>query len=270
MKVIEKKNDLKTDVFKQDVDGFLTYFDTKSKSLKPASWIYDKTNGGYPPRNHCICFSGAAGSGKTTSLLSMFFSTKSHSRMYAKLFDKVLTCIPETTRKSLGEHPITKLPPDQVFDELNEEFLQHVIDETDTLSLEGKDTLIVIDDAASRLKGSKKIIDLLTYLICSHRHRRLTIVLAVQDLVQLPLPLRENLSAVAVFKQQNQKRGRIFWEEYMSDVVSFPEYIQLCAHVFQRKGDYLYINLQSAPKRFFRCYNELFISGSMCNDKEEA
>ena len=281
MKVIEKNNDkIGIDVFKQCVDRPLTYYEKKSNTHKEATWIKEKTNNAFPNKNHCIVFSGACGSGKTTSCLSIYFSMK--QRMYCGCYDMVLVCVPPSTLKSLGEKsPFRDLPEDQVYDSFNEVFLKEADEICEYNSKNDKDTLVFIDDGANQLKSNKKVIDAFSNLVMKHRHKRCTLLLCCQDLIQLPLPIRENLSCVAVFKQQNQKRSKLFWEEYMSDVVSYHEYLELCDQVlFKNKGDFLYINLQSNPKRYLRNLNELqffntSVNGSLqtsqeCQKEEES
>ena len=255
MRIKEKKSDMSIEITPLSVDQKFTYFDKKSNQEKTADWI-DETP--FFNKNHCLVYSGAAGSGKTTTCLSIISSMKKNSRVYAGLFDMVICCAPVSTLKSLDDNPFETLPEEQIYHRFNEEFLTDMIELCEANSMMNKNTLLFIDDAANSLKSNKRVIDELTNLICKHRHLKCSIHLLVQDLIQLPLPIRENISGVISFKPINTKRMKLFHEEYLSEL-SYQEFLELNEFLYKKKGDFLFIKFV-LPREYYKNFNRIFIT----------
>lgn len=263
MKIEEKHSDMKVEVTPLSADQKFTYFDKKKKEEVVAKWIDDTP---FWNKNHCLVYSGAAGSGKTTAGVSILGSRKKNSRVYAGVFDTVLVCAPISTLKSLEENPFDDLPDDQIFHKFDEDFLDIVLEMSEENSLMNKDTCVFIDDASNQLKANKRVIDKLTNLVCKHRHLKLSIHLLVQDLIQLPLSIRENVSGVICFKPINSKRMKLFHEEYLSHL-SYPEFLELNEYLYKKKGDFLFIKFV-LPREYYKNFNRIFISSDYNHGKE--
>ena len=264
MKIVEKKSDFKIELSKLSADQKLRYYDNRKKDEVVADWI-DKTP--FWNKNHVLVYSGACGSGKTTTCLSLISSRRKNSRVYAGCFDMVIINAPISTLKSLENNPFEDLDDEQIFNKFDEEFLDYILEKSEENSLNDKDTLTIIDDASNQLKSNRRVIDKLTNLVCKHRHLKLTIHLLVQDLIQLPLSIRENISGVICFKPINSKRMKLFHEEYLSDL-SYKEFLELNEFLYKKKGDFLFIKF-SLPREFYKNFDRIFISSSINNAEDE-
>ena len=257
MRIEEKPSEFRIEVRPLHADQRFTYYDKRAKEMRPASWI-DETP--FWNKHHCLVYSGAAGSGKTTTSLSLISSTRKKSKVYAGVFDTVLCCAPISTLKSLVENPFDSLDPDQVYHTFNEAFLDDVLEICEEKSMMDKDTLVWIDDAANSLKSNRRVIDKLTNLVCKHRHLRCSIHLLIQDLIQLPLSIRENISGSITFKPINAKRMKLFHEEYLSEL-TYAEFLKLQDYLYRSKGDFLFIK-NEIPRAYYRNFDRIYFQSS--------
>jgi hypothetical protein len=115
-----------------------------------------------------MLFSGSAGSGKTSSMISLISSMK--YRCYAGLYDKVIICAPATTMKSLKVNPFENLPQEQQFESFDDDCHDSVLEMVENSSQQDEDCIFILDDAASALKGSGSIVKKFSNLIMRHRH----------------------------------------------------------------------------------------------------
>jgi hypothetical protein len=106
-------------------------------------------------------------------------------------------------------------------------------------------SLIIIDDAVSRLK---RLADPLSNLLLTHRHLKTSVHILAQDICQVPLSIRANLTGGFFFKQSNAKRIQLLREEYLS-FLSPDEYKKFECYIWKKKGDCLYINFR-LPYRY--------------------
>ena len=108
--------------------------------------------------------------------------------------------------------------------------------------MEDMHSLIIIDDAVSRLK---RLADPLSNLLLTHRHLKTSVHILAQDVMQVPLSIRANLTGGFFFKQSNYKRIQLLREEYLS-FLSPEEYKKFECYIWKKKGDCLYVqNLHS-------------------------
>lgn len=71
-----------------------------------------------------------------------------------------------------------------------------------------------------------------------------------QDVMQVPLSIRANLTGGFFFKQSNYKRIQLLREEYLS-FLSPEEYKKFECYIWKKKGDCLYVNFR-LPYRYHR------------------
>ena len=83
---------------------------------------------------------GRPGSGKTSLLINMLNDKK----IYRKVFSQILVCMPKSSRQSLKNNIFDVLPPDQLFDELDESILKDPLQ-----TVEFQSGLCVFDDIES-------------------------------------------------------------------------------------------------------------------------
>jgi hypothetical protein len=256
MRIVEKVNEkLNIDVCKLSADSSLTYYDKKTNTNKPAKHI-DETP--WPNKCSVIAVSAPAGAGKTTLAVSLIASNKPKSKVYHGCFDQVLICAPPSTLKSIVNNPFIGLE-DQTYEKFDEEFLDIALSTCEKNSLEGKTTCLFIDDAGNSLKENKRIIDKMGNIVVKHRHLLCFVILMVQDLIMLSTVIRENLSSIVVFKGTNNKRSKIFKDEYF-DELTMDEFLKLNSYLYQKKGDFLHISLNTFPRKYYRNNNQLFLN----------
>ena len=115
--------------------------------------------------------------------------------------------------RSINGDPFKSIPEDQYYETFDEHFLKDVTQRVHDNALDDLNSLIIIDDAVSRLK---RLADSLSNLLLTHRHLKTSIHILAQDIVQVPLSIRANLTGGFFFKQSNNKRIQLLREEYLS------------------------------------------------------
>lgn len=202
---------------------------------------------------------GAAGTGKTSLVTALVTSKKKGCKAYRQQFEEILINIPRSSLRSIKGDPYRTVSDENIFDELNEEFLDYVLEKAEENTAEGYRTLVIIDDASASLKANKIIIDKMTSLVHKHRHLALSMFILVQDLVSVPLGIRKNISQLFYFKPSNEKSNHIFREEFMG-LFSRDETNAILKFVFRNKGDFLNIKIQAEPIEYYRNFNRLIIN----------
>ena len=202
---------------------------------------------------------GAKGSGKSSLMTSLVTGKKEPFKAYRGAFDEVLINIPESSLRSMAGEPFKSIPRGNIFPDFNLELLQKIGEIAEEHSADDEFTLAIIDDASSKLKSNKMIIDALTQLVHKHRHLRLSLMILVQDLVSVPLGVRKNADALFYFRPTNDKSNQIFREEFLGGF-SKDETNALMNYTFKKKGDFLMVKLNRLPFEYYRNLNKLNIS----------
>lgn len=259
MIITEKKNDGFIEVPALVIDKPFTVWDSKEKKYIEASYI---KNTPFPWKNHTLIFSGMKGSGKTSTQISLISSKK--YKVYYGCFDTIIYSCPESTFRSLKVNPFKDL--EHIYHDFNEEFLERVLEIATENSGEGKDTLVAIDDQGDKLR-SPRLSKALEGLCIKNRHLRLTIHIMIQDVMMLNPTIRSNVDGILKYKPINTKRDKIFHEEFFSQLTT-DEFNKLNDFSFKDKGDFLYVDLTSNPRRYFKNFNEIFLTG-LVNAYEE-
>jgi GTPase SAR1 family protein len=194
---------------------------------------------------------GKPGSGKTSLLVNML----TNSKIYKKVFTKILLCMPKNSRLSLKDDIFEDLPEDQIFDTVNESILTKIKankEEFEQDKLERIQSgrkpiqhhqLLILDDVTAHLKN-KDNVNLLIELATNRRHYNLSIVLLVQFLRSIPRPIRFFTTSCIFFKASNNLDTEILREEY----INLPKHTfeNLLNFVFDTDAhDYLIINKDS-------------------------
>ena len=210
MKIVEQKPTLDIDLPTITADSTFTVWNKDTKKYEKANYIIET---GLPSSSHVLIYYGVAGSGKTSTMCSIISSRKKGSKVYRGCFDKIYICASYTSMRSISGDPFAKLDKSQFYEEFNEAFLRDVVSRVRENALEDKHSLIIIDDACSRLK---RLADPLSNLLLTHRHLKTSVHILAQDVMQVPLSIRSNLTGGFFFKQSNYKRIQLLREEYLS------------------------------------------------------
>ena len=180
---------------------------------------------------------GKMGQGKT-SLLTNLIKT-----VFKGCFSNIFVFIPENSRSSIdndiyGRH----LPPDTLYNDLNEDNLMEVYERLQEASANGEFSLLVIDDFQSSLKNPN-IIFILQKIITEMRHLRCSIFLLQQNFQALVKKLRELVSNVITFNVGKSQLEKMFDEIIQIDKNKYQELIDIC---FKNKNDWVAININGA------------------------
>lgn len=249
MKIVEGSKNLELDLPPMGVDKTFTVYDKKKKKYIKADWI-KKT--GLPPTHSVLIYYGCCGSGKSSLMTSLITSKKPASRVYRGCFDRIYICADYSSIRSLAGDPFGDIPEEQFFHTFNESFLQEITETVKENSDNDLDSLVIIDDSVNRLK---RLADPLCNFLLVHRHLKCTTHILAQDICQVPLSVRSNLTGGFFFKQSNQKRIQLLREEYMS-FMSNEEYKKFEKFCWNKKGDVLYISFK-LPFRYYKNFKEI-------------
>tara|TARA_R100000655_G_scaffold60070_2_gene98490 strand:+ start:995 stop:1732 length:738 start_codon:yes stop_codon:yes gene_type:complete len=223
------------------------------------SVICDKIHPSLPNKSFVMLIVADKGGGKTSLVTSLLTSKKKNSKAYRGKFEDIMLNIPKSSLKSIKGGPFDDLPSENVFEEFDDEFLDAVLEKAEENSAEDFKTLVVVDDASSKLKNSKSIIDKLTSIVHKHRHLKLSLMILVQSLTSVPLPIRKNADTIVYFKPVNEKSNIIFKDEFLGSF-SRDEARMLFEYVFREKGDFLMVRVEAPVVNYYRKFNKLLIS----------
>lgn len=176
---------------------------------------------------------GSMGSGKTSLLISLLRG------VFKKCFHSIYVIMPPNSRASLNNDIFSKLPQDQVYDDLNENILNDIYDKLKENSNDGYYSLLIIDDFQNMFKQYEKQ---LQKIILKMRHIRTTIFLLQQNVKSLPRNLRLIVSNYITFDLGKSQMMDLFDESIQLDKNKFQEIMDLG---FQQKYDWLLINLRN-------------------------
>lgn len=234
--------------------------------IKPPTMLCDDVISNdipYPldKKNFVYVLVGAPGSGKTSFFTSILCEKKKPFKAYRGKFDEIILNMPKESAASIKGNPFGSLPSGNIIAEFDEKLLNHIYETAQERSAEGENTLAIIDDASSKLKTNRKIIDLLTQLVHKHRHLRLSLMIAVQDYKNVPLSIRKGNSSVFYWRPVNEKSNLVMKEELLP-AYSQKELAKLMDEIFKKKGDFLQIKLNTIPYEYFKNFEKIILPDS--------
>jgi replication-associated recombination protein RarA len=198
-------------------------------------------------KSNFTLFLGKAGSGKSSLLIGLLGSKTGFKKVYNQVF---LFC-PPNSRQSIKNGFWSKLPEEQIYDELNLENLQEVYKHAQDNASEGNKTLIILDDVQKALKGPCE--KFLLHIINNRRHSYVSIWIAAQNYFQIPKPVRSGLTDIFVFKSSRKEIECINEEQVETIKDKFEDIIH--KYCFKEPHDFLYINTGS--QRLFSNWDEI-------------
>jgi len=193
---------------------------------------------------------GKPGQGKS-SLLYSFFKSKDCLK---KCFDHIFYICPSNSQSSMQDNIFKDLPDNQIFDELDGDILDEIIERT--MNREDKDekTAIIIDDMGSKLKNNQ-VQQRLKQIAQNKRHMGIyqTFIL-VQTWKSVPTEIRRLLDNIFLFKV-GQNDMMTIMDEILPQYKEKSYAIQKA--VFDKPHQYLLINTREG--RLFKKFDELII-----------
>jgi len=202
--------------------------------IDPKLNIYPMIQDSFSKTSFNVCL-GSMGSGKTSLIVSLI------KGIFKKCFHSIYVIMPPNSRASLENDIFSKLPQEQVYDDLNENVLNDIYEKAKNDSSEGYYTLLIIDDFQNMFKQSN-IEKLLQKLILKMRHIRTTTFLLQQNVKSLPRNLRMLVSNYITFDLGKSQMMDLFDESIQLDKNKFQQIMDLG---FKQKYDWLLINLRN-------------------------
>ena len=191
---------------------------------------------------------GKPKSGKSSLLWSML----KDKRMLNKVFDNVYLFQPSHSRASIKNNIFKKHPEDKMFEELNYEDLDEVMERI--RGTDAKETNVIIFDDQSAYLKNKETLRLFKELIFNRRHLRTSIYFLNQTFFSVPKELRRLFSNIFVFKVSRNEMKNLFEEVVEQDHVKelMPQISKL---VFDRPYQYLFINTDN--QKFYKGFDRI-------------
>tara|TARA_R110000824_G_scaffold22385_3_gene81998 strand:+ start:485 stop:1156 length:672 start_codon:yes stop_codon:yes gene_type:complete len=193
---------------------------------------------------------GKPKSGKTSLLFSLFESRE----ILRKVYHKIYVFQPEPSRSSMKNDIFGKLPPDQLFNELNFENLDLVMDEIEATS--DLNIAIIFDDVGASLKNFDTM-NLMKKLIFNRRHLHTSVFFLVQTYYSIPKDIRKLFSNIFVFRVNKNELATIF-DEIVEDKEMVDIAPQISKLIYDKPHNFMFINTDS--QRIFKNFDELIIS----------
>ena len=158
-------------------------------------------------KHHTTAILGRPGQGKS-SLIYAWFKSKN---MLKKCFDTIFYICPASSLNSLEDNIFSKLPDDQIYDELNGEVLDEIIERAKARE-DGDKIAIIIDDMASQLKNGD-VQKALKQIAMNKRHLGIyaTFILS-QTWKSVPFEVRRLYDNIVVFKVSPDEMETMFVE----------------------------------------------------------
>ena len=199
-----------------------------------------------------MAFIGKPGSGKTTLVFS-FLQT-----IFKKKYNNILLVMPPNSRSSIKKNPLADLDENKVWDELNAQSIDSIIEFLEEATKRKERTLVFMDDIASQLKGagSRYTQQRLKHLSFNRRHYKASLLFTVQSYLTIPKDIRKTLSHIIMF-QPSKTEAEVLFQELFN--LKKKETMELFNAVFKKKHDYLYLCIDS-QRMFNKQQNQIIYS----------
>jgi len=193
---------------------------------------------------------GKPRSGKTSLLFSLF----ENKEILRKVYHKIYVFQPSPSRASMKNDIFGKLPSDQLFNELNFENLDLVMDEIEATS--DLNIAIIFDDVGASLKNFDTM-NLMKKLIFNRRHLHTSVFFLVQTYYSIPKDIRKLFSNIFVFRVNKNELATIF-DEIVEDKEMVDITHQISKLIYDKPYNFMFINTDT--QRIFKNFDELIIS----------
>ncbi len=205
------------------------------------------------------CVVGKPGQGKTSLAISLM--TQSKPKIYRKTHHCMLIMMPQNSINSMKKNPFAALPPENFYNELNEDTITHVYERIVLNRQQNMKTLLFIDDCTADLKRSKYVEQMLKRIVYNRRHLMTNIIITSQSYINLPLDIRKTLTSVFMFKPSKKELEILFQELIESNKDNFMDVMR---YAFEEPHSFLFVNISS--QRMFNNFDKEIV---IQNDDEK-
>ena len=204
------------------------------------------------------CLIGLPASGKTSLLIS-WLTGKGDKKVFRKVFDSVLVCMPVASRSSLKKNIFKNHPAEKLFNELNNDSMSQIYESLQTYSSEKKSTLLILDDVGASLRQNE-IQKKLKEIVYNRRHMRVHIIMLMQSYISMPREIRKLINNAILFKPSKVEAETLLNELFEMDK---HDVLELMRYAYDKPHQYLFLNVQD--QKIYKDYNELLIKNNLNN-----
>jgi hypothetical protein len=222
--------------------------------LNPVLNNYELLKIAFNKQSSATLIIGKPGQGKTTFVQSLFSSRKGLRGKYSKIY---LFC-PPRSRDSMLDGALNQLDEERLYDELNYDNLDEVIEmckaDNDNECKTKLKFMLIFDDMGAYLKN-KDTLKLFNELMMNRRHMRISVIFLVQTFYSVSREMRRLFTNFFIFKVNKRALTEIFDEileeqnkELINDVAKL---------VYDKPHSFLYINSDNG--RLFKNWDEIVV-----------
>jgi len=213
---------------------------------------------------YLLVVAGYSGSGKTNLLINLM-SNKKHNKKrtsFKGCFHNIFIVSPSL--HTLEDNIFKDLPEGNKFTEFNVDMLKAyddmIAEEKEVMEKrkhKGKPfkpylNLLLLDDIGSSIRSSKKLEESFNKLIANRRHSNTSIIMLLQNVVQIGPKIRSNMSHFISFKPKSieeEERIYAFTKKPKKHMKEFFDYF------YQKPHDFLYIDMSLKKSNDFIFYH---------------
>jgi len=199
------------------------------------------------------CLLGKPGSGKTSIVIS-WLTGKGKNKVFRKIFDNIILCMPESSRNSLKKNIFENHDPTKMFEELTIDSINNIYNMLLKNSKEKEKTLLILDDVGASLKRND-IQTILKKIIFNRRHLKVHIIVMLQSFTTAPLVIRKLYTNVIMFKPSKKEFETLFEELFETKKDNA---IEIMNFVYDRPHQYLFLNVDS--QRMYKNFDEVIVN----------
>ena len=152
---------------------------------------------------------------------------------------------------TVSNDPFETLPDDQKFDDIDIENLEEVLDE---IRDSGERVLFIWDDIVNQIRSNGQLEKKCHKVLMNRRHLCgaggcCSVIMTTQVYNKTSAPLRKVASHLFLWKTSNKKELETIYDEMV--MIPRDEWFSILRHTFQRKHDFLYMDLTKNEKSMF-------------------